>query len=384
MKEFLSKNKVTLIIVFATVILAGIAIFTAIRLYQLRQQAVAPNVPESQPAAATVAPTTSACQALTFTLSTSPTPTPSILTCTTATDKTLSATNFNISTGAVIASNQSTLSIPANTSNQSAVVSLKQDLTGDFEINTHITSFSTSPTANTANGVGIIGFSGSSNINLSLSTNNDGEHIVTLKYSNGSGSAEIGSKVITQTSDISLKLVRLQDQLTGYYKVGNGSFQQVGTSTIPTLAKSNTQLSLQLKMSSNQSTTTSTAVLDNFAIYCPSIATSTPTITPSSTPIPQCGTSCGSNNDCPTSMVCYVGVCRNPSCTSTSSCVCATAFPVPSTTAAPTVAPTKSPIAALTPTPVPSTLPVSGSVTPTILGVASGVILLLVSIAFVL
>lgn len=47
------KNKFTTIsIILITVVLAGIAIFTAIRLYQTRDQAVAPNVPSSKPAAA--------------------------------------------------------------------------------------------------------------------------------------------------------------------------------------------------------------------------------------------------------------------------------------------------------------------------------------------
>lgn len=74
------KNKfVNIGVIIATVVLAGIAIFTAIRLYQLRSQPVAPNVPSSEPAAAGAACT------LTFTItlptatptkSPSPTPTP--------------------------------------------------------------------------------------------------------------------------------------------------------------------------------------------------------------------------------------------------------------------------------------------------------------------
>src|SRR4030043_1736134 len=43
----------TIVIILVTVILAGVAIFTALRLYQLRQQPVAPNVPTSKPEAAT-------------------------------------------------------------------------------------------------------------------------------------------------------------------------------------------------------------------------------------------------------------------------------------------------------------------------------------------
>lgn len=48
-----NKNKYTVYaVVGTTVVLAVIAIFTAIRLYQTRNQAVAPNVPSSKPAAA--------------------------------------------------------------------------------------------------------------------------------------------------------------------------------------------------------------------------------------------------------------------------------------------------------------------------------------------
>lgn len=49
------KGKIsTILIVIATIILAGVAIFTATRLYNLRDQAVAPNVPTSRPAAQVV------------------------------------------------------------------------------------------------------------------------------------------------------------------------------------------------------------------------------------------------------------------------------------------------------------------------------------------
>ena len=70
------KKIVTILIVIATIALAGVAVFTAIRLYQLRQESVSPAAPTSQPAAA--APVS--CNALAFKLTTpagSPTSTPS-------------------------------------------------------------------------------------------------------------------------------------------------------------------------------------------------------------------------------------------------------------------------------------------------------------------
>lgn len=71
------KGKVgTAIILVFTVILAGVAIFTAVRLYQLRRQAVAPNVPSSIPQAQEVSPSPVSACLLTFTINSTSTPTP--------------------------------------------------------------------------------------------------------------------------------------------------------------------------------------------------------------------------------------------------------------------------------------------------------------------
>jgi hypothetical protein len=79
----LKKNWYVILIGLSTVILGAIAILTAIRMYQAGNKPVAPNAPESQPAAqemptATPTPTASACL-LTFNLTLptgTPTPTP--------------------------------------------------------------------------------------------------------------------------------------------------------------------------------------------------------------------------------------------------------------------------------------------------------------------
>src|SRR6266404_3018337 len=71
--QSLKKNTTTIIVILATVILAGVAIFTAIKLYQTRQGTITPNAPTSHPAAATVPPSTCS---LTFEIATpSPSPT---------------------------------------------------------------------------------------------------------------------------------------------------------------------------------------------------------------------------------------------------------------------------------------------------------------------
>lgn len=72
MKNFIKSKAGTALILIATLALAGIAIFTAIRLFQLRQEPVAPNVPTSKPKADVPL----ACTALSFTLTTPPPTTP--------------------------------------------------------------------------------------------------------------------------------------------------------------------------------------------------------------------------------------------------------------------------------------------------------------------
>lgn len=67
----------TIIIILATLVLAGIAVFTAIRLYNIRQEAVAPNVPTSVPAAQEITDAevqTSASCILAFSLNVTTTP----------------------------------------------------------------------------------------------------------------------------------------------------------------------------------------------------------------------------------------------------------------------------------------------------------------------
>lgn len=49
--DTIRKNFVTILVVGATVVLAGVAMFTGTRLYSLRQNPIAPNVPESNPGA---------------------------------------------------------------------------------------------------------------------------------------------------------------------------------------------------------------------------------------------------------------------------------------------------------------------------------------------
>lgn len=74
MKNLFKGKIATGLVVVSTLILAGVAIYTALRLYQLRSQPVAPNAP-TRPSAHQA--TTKQCEALVFNLTeNSPTPTP--------------------------------------------------------------------------------------------------------------------------------------------------------------------------------------------------------------------------------------------------------------------------------------------------------------------
>jgi hypothetical protein len=72
MKDLFKGKIATILVVIATLVLAGVAIFTAVRLYQLRQQSISPTGPERSSASEGA----KSCKTLTFTLTEdSPTPT---------------------------------------------------------------------------------------------------------------------------------------------------------------------------------------------------------------------------------------------------------------------------------------------------------------------
>lgn len=77
MGDFIKGKLFTIITVIITVILAGVAVFTAIRLYQLRQESISPTSPESEPEACEETTQTISCTSLAFTL-TEVSPTPNI------------------------------------------------------------------------------------------------------------------------------------------------------------------------------------------------------------------------------------------------------------------------------------------------------------------
>jgi cytoskeletal protein RodZ len=75
MKKLFKNKLATVALVIITIALAGVAVFTAIRLYQLRQESVSPTTP-SEPEATGQDITPIACESVAFTISTENTPTP--------------------------------------------------------------------------------------------------------------------------------------------------------------------------------------------------------------------------------------------------------------------------------------------------------------------
>jgi hypothetical protein len=296
------KGKITTaIVILATFILAGVAIFTAIRLYQLRQQPVAPNVPSSIPRAQEV----STCS-LTFTLAERET--------------------------AVCSSKKAY--VAAN--NTSTITDKKQD----FALGSEISSG-----GNVSPGqeiIYVIGISeGSSGLSYTTTDTLDSK----LEYINYQSTDECSFNSTTQAlSCNATDSGRLSVQVKIKAKVkatATGSLANVANVTFGSEAPVSCNISL------NVSTQTSS----------PTPGTPGPSATPNA-----CGGTCGSNFNCGSTLVCYNGFCRNPSCTSVANCVCGTS--APATT--------------------PPSLPESGTDWPTILGAGVGILVILGSLLLAL
>lgn len=74
----------------------------------------------------------------------------------------------------------------------------------------------------------------------------------------------------------------------------------------------------------------------------------TPTGNPTPTPVTGCNYACTNNADCPSTLFCYQGACRNASCSTAASCICGGPTPTPRPTPTPTPVPTTPPFCAST------------------------------------
>lgn len=110
-----------------------------------------------------------------------------------------------------------------------------------------------------------------------------------------------------------------------------------GTPTqTPTITPTNTPTNSPTNTPTNTPTMTPTNTPTNSPTNTPTVSpTNTPTntSTPTATPTPKvgCNSGCTVNTDCMAGLVCLDSVCRNPSCSESSSCQCEVAVPLPQT-----------------------------------------------------
>jgi uncharacterized repeat protein (TIGR01451 family) len=318
----LPKGKVaTIIIVLATIILAGVAIFTAIRLYQLRQTSISPAAPSSQPKAQV------AC-------------TQEAKLCLDGTSVGRTGPNCEF---AACPNTSCSLSF-ALTATSSGVVCTSKNAYKDIA----------------SNSPGSYSFAAADLLapNASVSA---GQKIV---YAIVPGPANT-TKSITVTDTLPTGVTFIDSIAACTYA---DSTRKVSC----TLASTNTKAAFRVSINNSVSEAiTNTALVQGAGdtVSSCSISLNPPGVSetpgPSATPN-SCNGTCGSNFNCASNLVCYNGFCRNPSCTSATNCACSgTGTAGPTGTAAPS-------------------LPQSGTDWPTILGVWFGAAVILGSLLLAL
>lgn len=320
MKNFMKGKFGTIVILLFTVILAGVAIFTALRLYQLRSQPVAPNVPSSIPRAAE-----NTCS-LSFTL----TPPGRQGMCKSAS---ISAVNPDPVKNYVISS------------------SVKDGMTADhfsyavYNLDNLYGPGNPKPVCVTTGG----------DTSGNTSACPTGTHQLTFLDNSPPAARQSGSVAVPLTNlfvtDENNNKPLVHAQINAYFQLGTNpvSLPEPNCVVFANAAGAETLTP----------TPTPTAT---------STATATPTGTPGPTGAPNsCGGTCGSNANCGSGLYCNtsVGLCRNASCPSQANCTC-------SGTSAPT------------PTPTAPALPKSGTDWPTVVGAGVGVFVIIGSLLLAL
>jgi uncharacterized repeat protein (TIGR01451 family) len=319
----MKKGKIgTIIVVLITLVLAGVAIFTAIRLYQLRQQPVAPNAPTSQPqAAADQLPP--ACQ-LSFSLALTPSPSP------TATPVAIICSNkyaYRDVQGNTAANYDTTA---ANRLSNNATVTPGQKIV--YEV-------------------------------VAGPANRTAAYVITDTLSSGVTFLDSDPACQYTATNRRVTCTMSTTATTAKYRVSinpNATGTVGNTATVTPTGGAGSTCSFSLVIQG--STPTPSPTPTGTPTAPPSTGTPAPTPTPTSPP--GCNSTCTTNAQCTNSMICYIpsgsttGNCRNPSCQTSTSCVCAT---TPAATA-------------------PPTLPESGVDWPTYMGAALGILVILTSI----
>ena len=409
MKNFFKGKIATIIILIATFVLAGVAIFTAIRLYQLRTTSVAPNVPSSKPKAAA-----ELCNVdIVISVDASGTMKNVVSGKSKIAWAKDAATQFiDRFQQQIGSSNTSSVRIGVNifttskdSSGKKVFTQVIQPLTSDFSsAKQKISTIQAGSLSGNATCIECAVIQ----TNSMFESNSKSKFAIVLSDGLTNVSA-VGATTTAAKALAPIKAAADAGRVSGitYFSIGFGSGSSYNAATLQAIANlptsayyfykpspsdwPNTFLALVPKMCEGPNpytacsisfnpllspapTETPTATPTTTATATPTAtATATATSTSTATPTPTatatgglnaCNGTCGSNSNCQSDFVCYNGYCRNPSCTGNSSCNCTTA--APTATAAPntrTAAPTAEP-----------TLPQSGTDWPTTVGIGIGIL----------
>lgn len=342
MKNFFKGKIGTILILLATLILAGVAVFTAIRLYQLRSQPVAPNVPASIPRAAE----TTTCS-LSFTL----TPTSTAVVCTSKTAykdvATNTAGNYDISTTNLLAANATVnvgqrivYVVSPGPTNVTKTITITDTLPTNV---TFVDSDSVCTYASATRKVTCTLPDTDSQVAFRVSVNTGATGTIT----NTASVQGTGDAASTCSVSVVVPIPQCNSACTNTNQCSSGLVCNIPAGST----------------AGNCRNATCTSEASCVCATATPTPTPTPTVTPTSTPN-SCNGTCGSNSNCASNLICSNGFCRNPSCTISSNCVC-------SGTPGPTA------------TPVP-TLPQSGTDWPTVAGFGVGIFVILGSLLLAL
>lgn len=411
MKNLLKGKIGTVLILAVTVILAGVAIFTAIRLYQLGNQPVAPNVPSSIPRAAE----NNACS-LTFTVGTPPACVPHAFVTGSIIAGDNNTTNVSCDFGVGLDCLSATVTINGTTTNctytnnvnTASVFSCSVPYTPGMKASCISSTNITFPTSksnccSSANlltaGAAIV--CSSKTAYKDVSTNSAGTYDISdANLLPNNATVTPGQKIVfvvnIQPASVT-KSITVTDVLPDYFTYLDGdtgctyaSANKTVTCTLAGTGAGGTQRAFRVTVAADATgTLTNTANVqgqgDTLSTCSTSLAvqvataspTSSPTASPTSSPGPSgtpnsCNGTCGSDANCLSGYYfCYQGYCRDRSCPNQTDCTC------PGTTA-PTPSPTGTRIIS-TATPA-AALPSSGTDWPTVAGAGIGVFVIIGSL----
>jgi len=389
-----------LVIILVTIVLALVTAASVFLLYQNRQTPIAPTAPTPSRASTT--------QTISDNFDAA----------------TLDTSMWSLSgtqAGSGVSQTEGQLNIPITGSSAlttNAISSVNQ-IAGDFSLSVdlkELTATTIPAIGSITNGLGY--FEGVSSVTLLWVKDAAGKSFVQMF----NGSTALSTKDVAAGILPKLKLTRIGNTIQGNTDLGSG-FQLVDTILDSTLAGNGNivllaqttnldtansastkfdNLTAQINLAAVQPTpvpgTTAACaltftVLDTVITGTPApTATPTPTPTPgpsatptatgtpgpTATPTPQptpasCNNTCTTNANCTNDLICTGGQCRNPQCTSSTSCTCVVATPTPTSLVSTSTSTT---VVALGPTPTPVILQTAGSITGTwILGIGGALIL---------